>query len=94
MNEEAPFKRWIRQVRDTQENEIDCSECLEQLSNFVDLELALGEAGKRMPQVSQHLHQCTVCREEYEVLEQLARLEIDDALPEQADLIEKLKRNP
>ena len=94
MNEEAPFKRWIRQVRDTQENEIDCSECLEQLSNFVDLELALGEDGKRMPQVSQHLHQCTVCREEYEVLEQLARLEVDDALPEQADLIEKLKRNP
>ena len=89
---EPKFSRWMRQVRDTQDEEISCSVCLDHISQYVDLELATGEAGQAMPLVSHHLHQCAVCREEYEVLSELARLEAHDDLPTQEELIEQLKR--
>jgi predicted anti-sigma-YlaC factor YlaD len=89
---EPNFSRWIRQVRDTQDEEIDCSACLDQLAQYVDLELATGAAAQSMPQVSHHLYQCAVCREEYEVLAELARLEERDELPAPEELIERLKR--
>jgi hypothetical protein len=89
---EPKFSRWMKQVRDTQDEEIDCSACLDQISRYVDLELATGEAAQSMPQVELHLRQCAVCREEFEVLSELARLEADDRLPDPAELAERLKR--
>ena len=49
------LSRWIKSVRDTQVEEITCSECLDQVSQYVDLELASGQAARQMPRVKQHL---------------------------------------
>jgi len=90
---EPKLSRWLKQVSDTQDEEIDCSECLDRISQYVDLELATGRAAQVMPVVEHHLHQCTVCQEEYEILSGLARLESQGDLPAQDDLIIKLKRH-
>lgn len=89
---ESNFSRWMKKVRDTQDQEIDCATCLEHVSRFVDIQLATGQAAQAMPLVAHHLHQCAVCREEYEVISELARLEAQDGLPSQEELIAQLKR--
>ncbi len=89
---EPKISRWMKQVRDTQNEEIDCSTCLDQISQYVDLELATGEAACSMPQVEHHLRLCAVCREEYEALSHLARLEAQGELPTTDELIARLKK--
>lgn len=89
----SAFSHWIKQARDTQDEEIDCSECLDHISTYVDLELEHENVAQRMPQVKQHLAQCKVCREEYQVLKQLASLETDGELPANEELMERLKRH-
>ena len=91
---EPKLTRLMRRVRDTQESEIDCSACLDEISRYVELELADGEVERTMPLVHQHLHQCTVCFEEYQVLRELARLEASDDLPSPETLLAQLKRDP
>lgn len=86
------YSRWLKRIIDTQEVEIDCTTCLNQISQYVDLELATGSAVDAMPQVSQHLGQCPVCNEEYQVLRDLAHLEVNGLLPTNEELSEKLKR--
>ncbi len=88
------FSNWVRQIRDTQADEIDCSTCLDQLSQYVDLELASANVAGRLPQVKQHLEQCRVCSEEHQVLYELARLEREGGLPSTDQLIERLKKPP
>lgn len=80
------FERWLRNIRSTQDNEISCSECFDGVSRFVELELAGRDPAAEMPQVQQHLDQCPACREEYETLRDLARLENEGGLPSSADL--------
>ncbi|HZW03926.1 MAG TPA: hypothetical protein VFF68_08360 [Anaerolineaceae bacterium] len=86
--------RWIKKVEETHEHEIDCTACLKHISRYVDLELATGEASVIMPEVSQHLYQCGICRDEYEVLRELAHLENAGEPPTTADLVERLKQTP
>lgn len=88
---EPKFSHWMKHVRDTQDEEIDCSACLDQISQFVDLELATGEAAQSMPQVDHHLDQCEVCNEEYHILRELALLESDEELPTHEALVERLR---
>lgn len=83
---------WLKKVRNTQEVEIDCSTCLDQVSRYVDLELSTGQAAARMPQVKHHLDQCQVCQDEYLLLRDLARMELDGSLPSMDDLTDQLKR--
>ncbi len=85
------FARWIKKIRNTQEVEINCSECLDQISQYVDLDLSTGQAAARMPQVKQHLDQCEVCHAEYLVLRDLARLDLEGGLPSNDDLTDRLK---
>ncbi len=72
---QSKFERIMRSVYETQDEEIACSECFDQVSDYVDLEIAGADAAKKMPRAKQHLDQCRVCREEYETLLDLARLE-------------------
>jgi len=90
---EPKFTRLVRRVRDTQESEIDCSACLDQIAQYVDLELANGEAERAMPLVNQHLHQCTVCFEEYQMLREMAQLEANGEMPAADVMLERLKQN-
>lgn len=80
------FERWLQNIYHTQDEEISCSECFALVSHFVDVEVSGEDAAARMPQLKQHLDQCAACREEYETLRDLARLENEDELPSADDL--------
>ena len=88
------FTRWVKRILDTQDDEINCSTCLDQVSQYVDLELSHGNAAERMPQVKQHLDQCGVCFDEYQVLRELARLENEGRSPSNDELTDRLKGSP
>jgi predicted anti-sigma-YlaC factor YlaD len=81
------FERWLRNIYRTQEEEISCSECFDLVSRFVELEVSGEDPVRQMPEVKHHLEQCAVCREEYEALRDLRRLEEQDGLPPLDDLI-------
>ncbi len=74
------LERWVVQILTTEEHEISCSDCFDQLAEYVDRELAQMRPDARMEQLAQHLGQCRVCREEYEMLRDLAANE-PDAIP-------------
>ena len=80
------FERWLQNIDKTQDEEISCSECFDRVSHFVDVELSGADAAASMPQLKQHLDQCAACREEYEALRDLARLEKEGKLPSSDDL--------
>ena len=80
------FEHWLRNVFRTEDREISCSECFDLVSHFVEVELAGKSPSAAMPQVRQHLDQCTACREEYEALRDLQRLENKGALPSSDEL--------
>jgi len=80
------FERWLQTIYHTQDDEISCSECFDAVSHFVELEISGEEAASKLPRVKHHIEQCRACREEYEALRDLRRLEKDDELPSVDDL--------
>jgi hypothetical protein len=77
------LQQWLRQLGETRDDEISCSDCLSLVSGYVDREVR-GEdqaATQAWPLLVHHLSQCAVCREEYEVLRELAQRERDGRLP-------------
>ena len=80
------FTNWLKHIYETQEQEISCSECFDQVSRFIDLELEGKEAPTIMPELKHHLDQCRACREEYEALREIRRLEDEGNLPSLDDL--------
>ncbi len=80
------WERALRQIYDTREEEIDCTECFDRVSDYVDLEITGENAAEKMPALRHHLDHCAVCREEYEALRDLARLEAEGRLPSEQDL--------
>jgi hypothetical protein len=75
------LRRLLQRVADTADAEISCSECFALVSRYVDLEVA-GQADETtLPELRQHLRQCGVCREEYETLRDLVRLDSDGGEP-------------
>lgn len=75
------FERWLRNIYETQDQEISCTECFDLVSGFVELEISGQDAAAKMPQVKQHLNQCQACRDEYEALRDLRQLEERGGLP-------------
>lgn len=80
------FTHWLKNVYETRENEISCSECFDLVSRYVELEIAREDAAGKMPEVRHHLNQCRACRDEYEALRDLRRLEDNGELPSVDDL--------
>jgi hypothetical protein len=80
------FEHLLENIQNTQEEEISCSECFDQVAHFVEVELSGEDAAARMPQLRQHLDQCPACRAEYETLRDLQRLENKGGLPTLDDL--------
>ena len=71
------WRRMVQEIVETDDEEISCAECFDLASDYVDLEV-YGTAGTQiLPQLQRHLMHCGVCREEYEVLRDLVRLEAD-----------------
>ena len=80
------FESWLKNIYETREEEISCTECFELVSRFVELEVAGQDAPARMPELRQHLDQCRACRDEYESLRDLRLLEEKGEFPSLDDL--------
>lgn len=80
------FEKWLRNIYETQDEEISCTECFDLASRFVELEASGQDAAARMPLVKPHLNQCPACRNEYETLRDLRRLEDEGGMPSLDDL--------
>lgn len=76
------FDRFAKQIYATADQEISCSECLDLISDYVDAKLDPSPQRKEFETVAQHLVQCKVCREEYEILRDLATLEMQGQAPD------------
>lgn len=90
MEEERQVKRLVQAAYLTEDEEIDCSTCLELVPIYVDRELAGRDAAREMPSLRQHLAVCAECLDEYEALRDLAALDAREGLPERADLLRQI----
>lgn len=86
------LSKLVKRIRDTQTVEINCSVCLDRVSEYVDLEQSNEDPAARMPEVKQHLDQCGVCWDEYVLLRDLVKSEAEGTLPTTEELAERLKR--
>ena len=80
------FENWLKNIYETQDEEISCTECFDLVSHYVELEVSGENAAAKLPQLKQHLDQCRACREEYEMLRDLARFENEGGIPPSDDL--------
>ena len=80
------FENWLKNIYETQDEEISCTECFDLVSRFVDLDVFGQNAAAQMPQVKQHLSQCRACRDEYDALRELRFLEEQGGMPSAEDL--------
>jgi hypothetical protein len=80
------FDAWLQNIYRTQDEEISCTECFDFVSQYVDLEVSGRDVAAELPQVKHHIDQCRACREEYEALRDLIRLEDQGDTPSLDDL--------
>ena len=80
------FEAWLRNIYQTQDVEISCTECFDQVSHFVEVEASGRDVVAEMQQVRQHLDQCRACRDEYEILRDLRHLEDEGDVPSLEEL--------
>jgi hypothetical protein len=89
-HKERALRRLVSNVALTQEEEIDCTTCLERVPVYVDRELAGADVATEMPELQLHLAQCGDCAEEYEALRDLVALDSAGGLPDRATLVHQL----
>ena len=78
----SKFDAWINKILATEDKEISCSQCFDLLADYVDAEIMHRPILENNQKVKQHLYQCQVCHEEYEILRHLAQMDADgDASP-------------
>jgi len=61
----------MRLIGLTQEEEINCDECLSLVAEFAEYRLAGKSLREGLQAVAHHLSVCSECREEYEALQQV-----------------------
>ena len=88
--EQPRYQRWLRQVYQTRDEEMPCSDLFDQIAQYVDREIAGERVAETMPQVKHTLEvcrdQCRACYELYVTLHHLALLEQADDPPSIDDL--------
>lgn len=82
----SQLERLLQLVARTKDEELDCTACFELLPLYVDLEVSGQTPDVALPLFRGHLEQCAVCREEYEAVRELARLEAEGRSPSIGDL--------
>jgi hypothetical protein len=65
----------LKRLLGSNEPELDCDECFEQLDRYVELELAGAPADALVPGLRAHLVGCPACAEEHESLRALLELD-------------------
>jgi hypothetical protein len=68
---------WINKILATEDEEISCSQCFDLLAGYVDAEMMRRPILEDNLKVKQHIYQCQVCQEEYEILRHLAQLDAE-----------------
>jgi hypothetical protein len=71
----SALRRLLQRIGDTEDAEISCAECFDLVSQYAELEAAGQADAGTLPALQRHLGQCGVCREEFEVLRDLIRLD-------------------
>jgi hypothetical protein len=69
------FRKWIRRVYSTQEEEFDCEAFARVIPQYVDLQVSGGQAEIRFPKVKHHMTQCLECCDLYHTLYDIALIE-------------------
>jgi predicted anti-sigma-YlaC factor YlaD len=82
----SQLEQLLRLVVQTEDEELSCTACFELLPLYVDLEVSRQDPDVRLRLFRGHLEQCAVCREEYETVRELARLEAEGRSPSIDDL--------
>ncbi len=90
MQGDPRFQRLLRAVAVTQDAEIDCTTCLEEVPAYVDRELVGEDVEREMPDLHLHLALCGDCFEEYAALRELAALDASGGLPDRSVLLRQL----
>jgi hypothetical protein len=61
-------RRILRAVMTTEDRELSCDECMEELARFAEMTLVGKDTEAALPLVRAHLDMCGDCREEFEAL--------------------------
>jgi len=69
------FRKWIRSIYGTLEDELDCEAVARVMPRYVDLKVAGEQAEVSFPRVGQHLAQCSECCNLYHTLYDVALIE-------------------
>ncbi|MDY7077817.1 MAG: hypothetical protein SXV54_12925 [Chloroflexota bacterium] len=93
------FRKWIRQIYATRDEELDCNEFFEAIPKYVDVEVTGEKANLRFPEIEHHLNQCPQCYDLYLTLRQAALLEsrvepLESQQIEPIELLESLQVEP
>ncbi len=70
-----PFRKWVRLIYLTRDDELDCNQLFETIPQYVDLEVAGEDAAAHLPGVKHHLEQCAECYDMYVTLRDVALME-------------------
>ncbi len=65
---EPDRSRIVRGILTSHPSEIGCTECFQQMDQYVDLLLAGRQPAELIPLVQDHLNRCPDCRDELETL--------------------------
>lgn len=65
----------IKRLLGPAEPEVLCDECFEKLDEYVELEFHYRAADDQIPGMRPHLEGCPACREEYDSLRALVRVD-------------------
>ena len=69
------FRKWLRGIYATQEDELDCESFARVIPQYVDMQVAGGQADVRFPKVKHHMAQCFECSDLYHALYDIALME-------------------
>jgi hypothetical protein len=89
----AQIARLARRIGHTLDTELDCGDCGKHVPVYVDSILAGKDEFERWALVRQHLEQCSVCSQEFAVLREAAKMDLEDNWPSLASLLEMAARH-
>jgi hypothetical protein len=69
------FRKWVRRIYSTQEEEFDCEAFARVIPQYVDMEVSGGQAEIHFPMAKHHMLQCSECCDLYHTLYDIALLE-------------------
>ncbi len=80
------FRKWVRRVYSTRDEELDCDGLFKAIPHYVDMEVEGKDPEVHFPDVKHHLSQCAECYDLYLTLRDVAQLEARHVASEPAEL--------